>query len=211
LTSFSGAGNVLGRKSQTSSLVHIGGTEFNPSLTTPTKSPRRPRSDGGSGDRNENRSGGGGIGLHELYRKLPPDTKILRNGQMIDMRSEIGRKLKTGGGGDNSKEVDVDRVARRIDQVENDALIDDDEHADENVSTLRIRLPEGKPLVIKLIFQRKVSDLYEIVSMRTKLPLVKFELRSSFPNKSYELECANGLTLEEAGLVPSAVLILRKL
>ena len=83
-------------------------------------------------------------------------------------------------------------------------------HADEEVTTLRIKLPkEGRnstgttSLLLKMYFNDTIGALREHVA--SNLPgVVEFDLRTSYPSKMLKDDT---LTLVEAGLTPNAALI----
>ena len=78
------------------------------------------------------------------------------------------------------------------------------------VTTLRVRLPESgtRPLLLKMTFDETVGELHAAVSRHLNINEDDFELRTSFPNRSYDNK---GETLRAAGLTPNAALILRRL
>ncbi|GMI05101.1 hypothetical protein TrVE_jg12249 [Triparma verrucosa] len=79
------------------------------------------------------------------------------------------------------------------------------------ISTLRVKLPlsdgKTKTLVIKMNYNDTIADLIEEVD-REKVRPGRFEIRTAFPNKAY---LVGGETIEEAGLVPNASLMVKYL
>ena len=78
----------------------------------------------------------------------------------------------------------------------------------DQVTTLRVRLDAGeRPLLLKMRFADTVGDLAMVVARHLNVSADDFELRTAFPNRAY---ADVSETLEEAGLVPNATLMLRK-
>lgn len=74
---------------------------------------------------------------------------------------------------------------------------------------LRIRTETGKRTVlIKVLVTDTIDVVYELIENFSETEdKNKFELRTNFPNKSYDLNEAKNL--KDLGLAPSSVLIMR--
>ena len=79
--------------------------------------------------------------------------------------------------------------------------------AGKDIATLQVKNDDGcQTLIIKLRFGDTIGALRKFIDMH-RLSGSPYEIRTAFPNKSYD---DTSQTLQEAGLVPNAVLMLRK-
>ena len=83
--------------------------------------------------------------------------------------------------------------------------------ADDRIATVQVRAPNGDKFIVKLGYDATVGDLRaEIDAHRgAASPLAPaFEIRTAFPARAYNDDAA---TLEAAGLVPTATVLLQQL
>ncbi|GMH50816.1 hypothetical protein TrLO_g5689 [Triparma laevis f. longispina] len=110
----------------------------------------------------------------------------------------------------NSMRLQHLRNTGKLKDMEEEEEVEEEEKPPK-ISTLRVKLPIGdgktKTLVIKMSYTDKISDLIEEID-REKVSPGKFEIRTAFPNKAYN---EGGESLEEAGLVPNASLMVKYL
>tara|TARA_B100000795_G_scaffold81649_1_gene58858 strand:+ start:894 stop:2381 length:1488 start_codon:yes stop_codon:yes gene_type:complete len=80
-------------------------------------------------------------------------------------------------------------------------------NADREVTTLRIKMPGGKSLLLKMFFDDKIEDLRKYVTDNMN-GSDEFDIRASYPSRMFR---DDDLTLVEAGLTPNAALIVQKI
>jgi hypothetical protein len=83
-------------------------------------------------------------------------------------------------------------------------------HADDEVTTLRIKTLEGGSLLLKMYFSDTIGDLRAHVAQNmattTTKDQLEFDLRASYPPRIFR---DNDMTLLEAGLTPNAALLVQ--
>ena len=80
-------------------------------------------------------------------------------------------------------------------------------NADREVTTLRIKMPGGKSLLLKMFFDDKIEDLRKYVTDNMN-GSDEFDIRASYQSRMFR---DDDLTLVEAGLTPNAALIVQKI
>ncbi|XP_053124500.1 UBX domain-containing protein 11 [Hemicordylus capensis] len=157
-----------------------------------------------SGLKETNEIPGPKLSLEQFLNRLP---KLqIRDGQVINIRGEIGETLQ-GLSGTKSHEVIL---------VESPSLAmmqkraEKERHGkapDSNISTLRIKSENGeKTYVIKMPIAETIGDLRQHLA-QIRGEVAPYDILSLFPYRVYN---NSSMTLEECGLVPNAALLLRK-
>ena len=133
--------------------------------------------------------------VERFLNKLPAN--VIRDGKIIDIRESISVMVGSSTGGGTNVEVAETAVVKQIQAGEGTSG---------QVSTLRVKLNGGsKTLIVKLQYTDTVGDLRDFID---KHKSGAYEIRTNFPNKIYG---DFSVSLEEAGLVPSATLHVRDL
>jgi DNA-binding HxlR family transcriptional regulator len=77
-----------------------------------------------------------------------------------------------------------------------------------DVATIQVRSPDtGQTLIVKLLTSDTVGDLKDVVARHLATDGLQFEMRTAFPSRAHR---DVGQTLAEAGLAPSATVMLRR-
>jgi hypothetical protein len=137
-----------------------------------------------------------------------PISKIV-NGNIVPIREELEKRFqetqqidtsKLNAGEQKEPETHVDKAIKQGKKIDPAEIV-----------SLRIRTETGKQtIMLKVLASDTISVVYKYV--RPYLEggkAIKFELRTSFPNRSYPEDETK--TLKELGLAPSSALIVRKL
>ena len=128
-----------------------------------------------------------------FLKKLP--SNVIRNGRIIDVRGSIGELV---GRGKSNVEIAKTEVIQAIREGES---------LDSPIATLRIKLNGGgNTLIVKLRYNATIADIRSCIDEHRGRSERPYQVRSTFPNKEY---VNLGETLEQASLVPSAVLHVR--
>jgi UBX domain-containing protein 11 len=169
----------------------------------------------------------------EFLNRLPE--KIISKGRVIDIRSGIATKLNGDDGsieegkGNNESVMSKNRnkddcptspvhqsqdsgikIAQTpaLTMLKRSATLGE-LHADEEVTTLRIKIPKGSTtttsLLLKMYFSDTIGALRAHVASNIPPNIKEFDLRTSYPSKIFR---DDSLTLLEAGLTPNAALII---
>ena len=79
--------------------------------------------------------------------------------------------------------------------------------SDDRIATLQVRTHTGTKFVVKLGYDACVGDLRAEIDARLGAAAPAYDVRTAFPAKAYGDDAA---TLESAGLVPTAVILVQK-
>ena len=120
-----------------------------------------------------------------LLAKLPAST-VNADGRVVDVREAVRRRLAG------------DPAAPPV------AFASD---ADDRIATLQVRTHTGTKFVVKLGYDACVGDLRSEIDARLGAAAPAYDVRTAFPARAYGDDAA---TLESAGLVPTAVILVQK-
>ena len=120
-----------------------------------------------------------------LLAKLPAST-VNADGRVVDVREAVRRRLAG------------DPAAPPV------AFASD---ADDRIATLQVRTHTGTKFVVKLGYDACVGDLRAEIDARLGAAAPAYDVRTAFPARAYGDDAA---TLESAGLVPTAVILVQK-
>ena len=136
----------------------------------------------------------------EFLKRLPSH-KVSASGKILNIKEGIAASL-----GDGAHQGGLQNASKIV--VETPSLKDiRDGCASKDIATLQVKNDDGcQTLIIKLRFGDTIGALRKFIDMH-RLSGSPYEIRTAFPNKSYD---DTSQTLQEAGLVPNAVLMLRK-
>ncbi|XP_048356899.1 UBX domain-containing protein 11 isoform X1 [Sphaerodactylus townsendi] len=143
--------------------------------------------------------------VQQFMNKLP--RSLIRDGQVIDIRREIGETLQGSSKTQKSEVILVETPSLMAmkKRLEGDS---EGKSSDPNISTLRIKSENGeKTYIIKMPFTETIGDLRQHLAQSRGGDLESYEILSVFPQQMYN---DNSMTLEECGLVPNASLLLRR-
>jgi len=129
-----------------------------------------------------------------------PKTKI-QEGKAVPIREELEKRFQ------ETQKIDVNKL-------NSNEPITVETHVKEGtdpslVVNLRIRTETGKRnIIIKLLATDQISQVYKLVTPYIEGKSdTRFELRTNFPNRSYN--AGDAKTLKELGLAPSSALIIK--
>lgn len=134
--------------------------------------------------------------MERFLKKLP--SNVIRDGKILDIRGSIGAMIGVTGP-QGSIEVAETHIVKQIQNGENNK-------ESSPVTTLRVKM-DTKTVIVKLNYNDTLQDLRAIIDERRD-GSSRYEIRTTFPSKSYD---DLGQTLQEADLVPNAILHIRNL
>jgi hypothetical protein len=135
---------------------------------------------------------GGIIPVERFLNHLPKT--VIKNGKVIDIRSEISQQLQGRPGSAVVTVVDTPTIQ----------AIREGHSSDKNVTTLRVKSEAGdQTYIIKLKFSDTIQDLCHYIDSQRTGECRQYCIRTTFPNKVYDNMQA---TLEQCGLTPNATL-----
>jgi len=136
----------------------------------------------------------------EFLNQFPK--QVVKDGNIIPIREELEKKFK------ETNHIDVNKLNSN-EPIEVETHVNIDQVDPSQLVKLRVRTETGKRnVIVKMLATDKISQVYQYV-----LPYIEgvdgtqFELRTNFPNKSYQE--GETKTLKELGLAPSSALIIR--
>ncbi|XP_015266690.1 PREDICTED: UBX domain-containing protein 11 [Gekko japonicus] len=143
--------------------------------------------------------------VQQFMNRLP--RSLIRDGQVIDIRRDIGETLQ-GSSRTQKHEVilvETPSLMAMKKRLEGDIQ---EKTPDLNISTLRIKSENGeKTYIIRMPFTETIGDLRQHLAQSRGGELESYEILSIFPRQVYN---NNAMTLEECGLVPNGSLLLRR-
>jgi len=133
--------------------------------------------------------------MERFLKKLP--SNVIRDGKILDIRGSIGAMIGVTGA-QGTIEVAETHIVKQIQNGEKESS---------PVTTLRVKMG-AKTVIVKLNYNDTLQDLRTIINERRGDEGSQYEIRTTFPSKSYDDQ---GQTLLEADLVPNAILHIRNL
>lgn len=133
--------------------------------------------------------------MDRFLKKLP--SNVIRDGKILDIRGSIGAMIGVTGA-QGVIEVAETHIVKQIQNGQKETS---------PVTTLRVKMG-AKTVIVKLTYDDTVQDLRNIIDERRGDEKCHYEIRTTFPSKSYD-ELSQ--TLLEADLVPNAILHIRNL
>ncbi|XP_041352482.1 UBX domain-containing protein 11-like [Gigantopelta aegis] len=202
LSIFTGTGQALGGETKPSRLV-----PSNLDITTQTfiqPDMSGTLSSENSGSSVTSRLSGPQMSVEQFLEKLPKS--ILKQGRLIDIRDSIADNLK----GSPMKSSSVTVIETEVTADMKKRLEDKEENArpstPRNITTLRIKSESGDhTYIVKMKFIETIGDLRKYLDKARK-NMPAYKITTAYPKKTYDDDSA---TLEESGLTPNAVMLLR--
>ena len=151
----------------------------------------------------------------EFLSRLPE--KMITKGRVVSIRDSIASKLdgvdeekEEGNSEDLSSNTVKIGATPALSMLQRSATRGE-LHADDEVTTLRIKTLKGGSLLLKMYFADTIGDLRAHVAQnmakgRTSKDQQEFDLRTSYPSRIFR---DDDITLLEAGLTPNAALIVQ--
>lgn len=137
--------------------------------------------------------------VDQYLNKIP--SSIIRNGEVVDVRSGLKETLK----GSVSKSPELIVIDSQLDANDSNSKSEAvDTGKAECITNLRIKSEKGdKTYSLKMKYTNTIGDLKRKINKIRKEKHSNYQLKTSFPNQTYDND---GETLEDCGLVPNATL-----
>ncbi|XP_078093320.1 UBX domain-containing protein 11 [Mustelus asterias] len=147
------------------------------------------------------------LSVEQFLNKLPKT--VIRAGKVINIRGDIKDILQipqvpSRPSDENTILIETPILAELRERLN---FSEENRPAPRNISTLRIKSENGeKTYIVKMLFTQTVGDLRTYLNKSRGKQQVDYDIISTFPQQVYSDQSK---TLEEYGLIPNAMLILR--
>uniref|UniRef100_UPI00398EA16D UBX domain-containing protein 11 isoform X2 n=1 Tax=Pristiophorus japonicus TaxID=55135 RepID=UPI00398EA16D len=144
------------------------------------------------------------LSVEQFLNRLPKS--VIRAGKVVDIRGEIKDILQV-----HSNPADENMILIKTPSLialrERLMASEENRPVPRNISTLRIKSENGeKTYIVKMLFSETIGDLRSHLNQCRGEQQVDYDIISTFPQQVYSNQSK---TLEECGLIPNAMLILR--
>lgn len=137
----------------------------------------------------------------QLLAKLPE--KVIRQGQVCDVRDDVAKKLGIGSAARNSSAPAANRCQQIV------SLLKEGRQSTSPVARLQVKVEGGERIIFEMEHVQTVGDLEDAVvawCSEHNVPIAassQIVLRTAFPPQAY---CDRSKTLADVGLIPTASL-----